>query len=121
MTFKSRSALTCCLLCFATSAWSLTCQMTSECYETEACNDTTFAFDMRLIDGAAEVTTDYETYLLSPISGANENENVQSYLGRTSGAVHLLSLIDGKEARYALHMTDGLAQITYAGACEVAK
>lgn len=95
--------------------------MAQECYETEACTDSGFSFEISAQEGGINVVTDYETYALTALSGSSPDTNVRSYVGRTSGAVHLLSVMDNAQARYMLHTTDGLAQVSYAGTCEVIK
>ena len=86
------------------------CTFTTECFEAEACSDTSFSLT---IEGGALIT-DAETIPVS--SGGSDATTV--YVGYTPSAFHILTREKGARARYSTHIFDGLMMVNYMGTCE---
>ncbi|MEM9583243.1 MAG: hypothetical protein AAGA08_09020 [Pseudomonadota bacterium] len=85
------------------------CTFTSECFEGEACAETSFA--MEITDGA--LVTDAETIPVT--SGGSDTVNV--FVGYTASAFHVLTRQVEGEARYSTHIFDGPLMVNYLGTC----
>lgn len=86
------------------------CTFTSECFEGEACAETSFT--MTIEDG--KLITDAETIPVT--SGGSDTVNV--FVGYTASAFHVLTREKGNQARYSTHIFDGPLMVNYLGTCE---
>ena len=104
---------------------AMTCQFDLECYEGEACQETTFEFELKGLAGgltpdALAAVVDMESdlgneKLLGTVAG-----DVTLLSGGAVQARHMLSM-SGQAARYTLHFSDGPVVISYLGACEASE
>ncbi len=97
---------------FALPAIAQTCTFTTECYETEACQDTSFALTADL-DGA-KLVTDFGDLT---VVGVKREAPLTTVFATGAGAEYLLSR-NGDTARFTAHSNDGPTAITYIGTCE---
>ncbi len=93
----------------AAPALAETCDFTQECFEAEACSETSFSME---IDGD-QLIMDAETIMVST-SGF---ETARISVGSSSSAVHVLTRQTGGEARYSTHIFDGPLMVSYLGSC----
>lgn len=95
------------------------CTFTMECYESEACQPTTFALEFRAGTGGPnelELVTDTETIGVT----AGGTGKVAHLAGMTETGFHVLTLTSATgSARYTNHISDGPLTVTYLGTCEV--
>lgn len=101
------------------SALSYACSYTTECIDTEGCQDT--AYDLTIA-----VADDYASAMLSSVSGDVETMayNAQAlsyYAGYASSTMHVVSVYMGGESRYSVQTPAGeeMMAITYLGQCEL--
>ncbi len=97
-------------VCIGTTAQAETCTFTTECFENEACTESTFSM---AIEGNTLVT-DAET--ISVTSGGSDTKGV--FVGYTESAFHVLTREKGGAARYSTHIFDGVLMVNYLGTCE---
>jgi len=101
---------------------SMLCAYENECLDAEACNNTTFSFELKgHADGLNDVDMVVQAELISEIGdtillGARSGE-AMSLSGGTFDARHLLTIANNGNARYTLHYSDGPMAISYLGAC----
>ena len=101
---------------------SMLCAYENECLDAEACNNTTFSFELKgRAGGLNDVDMVVQAELISEIGdtillGARSGE-AMSLSGGTFDARHLLTIAKNGNARYTLHYSDGPMAISYLGAC----
>lgn len=88
------------------------CNFTTECYETEPCQDTSFALTAALDD--AKLVTDFGDLT---VVGVKRDGALTTVFITGEGAEYLLTR-NGDAARFTAHSNDGPAAITYLGRCE---
>lgn len=88
------------------------CNFTTECYETEPCQDTSFALTAALDD--AKLVTDFGDLT---VVGVKRDGVLTTVFVTGEGAEYLLSR-NGDTARFTAHSNEGPAAITYLGRCE---
>ena len=93
----------------AMPAMADTCAFSVECFEEDACAETSFT--MEVTD--AEFITDAETIGMKK-SGS---ETTRVFFGETVSAVHMLTVGPQGDARYSVHLFDEPMMINYAGSC----
>lgn len=96
----------------ALPALAQTCTFTTECYEAEACQDTSFSLTAALDD--AKLVTDFGDLT---VVGVKNDAPVTTVFATGEGAEYLLSRNAGT-ARFTAHSNDGPTSITYLGTCE---
>ncbi|WP_371171130.1 hypothetical protein [Aliiroseovarius sp. 2305UL8-7] len=96
----------------ALPAMAQTCTFTTECYETEACQDTQFSLTARLDD--AKLVTDFGDLV---VVGVKSDAPLTAIFASGEGSEYLLSR-NGDTARFTAHSNEGPASITYLGTCE---
>ncbi|MCK8484161.1 hypothetical protein MUY21_08935 [Aliiroseovarius sp. S2029] len=96
----------------ALPALAQTCAFTMECYETEACQDTSFALTAELDD--SKLVTDFGDLT---VVGVKRDAPLITVFATGEGAEYLLSR-NGDTARFTAHSNDGPTAITYLGTCE---
>lgn len=99
-----------CLMVWSAPLAAQTCTFTSECFEAEACGDTSFS--MSVENGA--MVTDAETI---PVSQGGSAET-RVFVGVTASAFHVLTAGSDGTARYSTHIFDGPLMVNYLGACD---
>ena len=99
------------------SALAYACTYTTECYETDACQET--AYELSL-----DVADDFSSATLSSVAGDVEatayNAQFLSYFaGYANRAMHVVSVFGGGESRYSFQSGAGdeIMAITYHGTC----
>ncbi len=97
---------------FALPALAQTCTFITECYETEACQGTSFTLTADL-DGA-KIVTDFGDLT---VVGVKRDAPLTTVFATGEGAEYLLSRA-GDAARFTAHSNDGPTAITYIGTCE---
>jgi len=105
-----------------TSAFAASqCTFTTECYEAEPCQDTTFGLTFRAGTGGPnemELVTDAETIGVA-VGG---NGQIAHLAGMTKTGFYVLTLASANgAARFTTHLADGPQTITYLGSCEIGK
>lgn len=98
-------------------ASDLACTFTQECLEGESCAETSYGFAVEgMNDKGRAVTgvTDSETMRGNLVKTDGQQHIV--FVGK--GALHMLSISEGNESRYTVHMGGPMA-ITYLGSCEM--
>lgn len=100
------------------SALSYACSYTTECIDTEGCQDT--AYDLTI-----DVADDYSSAVISSVSGDVESvaynaQFLSYYAGYASNTMHVVSVYMRGESRYSVQTPAGEAMmaITYLGRCE---
>ncbi|MCK8463583.1 hypothetical protein MUY35_06935 [Aliiroseovarius sp. S1339] len=88
------------------------CTFTTECYESEPCQDTSFSLTTMLDD--AKLVTDFGDLI---VIGVKSEGRVTTVFATGEGAEYLLSR-NGDVARFTAHSNDGPTSITYMGTCE---
>lgn len=96
----------------ASAAQAFPCDFTTECYEAEACTESTFALDVDV--EAQAISTEFGEITIVAI---REQDELISVFGSGTGAEYLLS-ITPEAARLSTHMNDGPEAIQYLGTCE---
>ncbi|MCA8882780.1 MAG: hypothetical protein KDA50_03390 [Rhodobacteraceae bacterium] len=93
------------------------CVFTTECYEAEPCDDTSFTVQLGKgdADGQAILHGPAET-IVGDVWGHDATSLV--WIARTQSSVQLISWGADGTARYTLHLTDRPAAVTYHGMCE---
>ncbi|MEE9428054.1 MAG: hypothetical protein V3V25_07900 [Paracoccaceae bacterium] len=105
-------------------AANMLCSFTTECFDTEACQGTNYAFTLENADGQVgiKIVTETETILMNsiPTSGTNIYTGLTSPSAvGTNAASYLLTVVGGAAAIYSTHNFQGNYSITYKGKCEV--
>ena len=101
---------------------SMLCAYENECLDAEACNNTTFSFELKgHADGLNDVDMVVQAELISEIGdtillGARSGE-AMSLSGGAFDARHLLTIANDGYVRYTMHYSDGPMAISYLGAC----
>ncbi|MFK7755171.1 MAG: hypothetical protein AB8B51_21815, partial [Sedimentitalea sp.] len=91
------------------------CRFSQECFETEACSETSFEMTMAAgPDGDVQLITEAET-IDAFKSGDPEHGFV---IGFGGSAMHVLSAAKSGQARYSVHLA-GPMLVSYHGICEV--
>ncbi|WP_143104110.1 hypothetical protein [Poseidonocella sedimentorum] len=101
----------------AGNADAFSCRFETECFESEACAETSFELSLSTeITGDAELVTDAET-----VGGiaSRAPETTLFFNGNNENGSHLLTISHGA-ARYSVQYYAGPMVITYLGACEEA-
>jgi hypothetical protein len=100
------------------SALAYACLYTTECLETEACQDT--AFDLWV-----EVADDFSSATLSSVTGdvqttAYNAQFLSYFAGYANRTMHVVSVSGQGESRYSIQNGSGdtILSITYHGTCE---
>ncbi len=105
-------------------AANMLCSFTTECFDTDACQGTNYAFTLENADGqvGVKIVTETETILVNSIPTSRTN----IYTGLTSSsavgtnaASYLLTVVGGATAIFTTHNFQGNYSITYKGKCEV--
>ena len=111
-------ALVACILAGPAAGLSYECRYTTECFETDACQET--AFDLTL-----DVSGDFSSATLSTVSGDVETlaynaQFLSYYTGYADRAMHMVSVLNAGESRYSFQTGagDSLLSVTYFGSCE---
>ena len=95
------------------------CIFTTECFEDEACAETSFTMEFRAGTGGPndiELVTDAETIGVA-VGGDGQ---VAHLAGMTESGFHVLTLTRATgAARYTNHIDEGPATVSYLGTCEV--
>ncbi|MEM6406992.1 MAG: hypothetical protein AAF700_01100 [Pseudomonadota bacterium] len=95
-----------------TPALAETCTFTSECYEGEACAETSYEIEIDFDN--AQMITPSETIAVN--IGGSPTLNV--FAGFTQSAFHTLTRAKEGEARYAVHLFEGPQMVNYIGTCK---
>ncbi|MEP5152539.1 hypothetical protein [Planktotalea sp.] len=104
------------------NAIALQCTFATECFEGEACTDTTFEMEVSgRAGGLVETDMVVEANLVSvngttPVLGVRSG-TAMSLSGGTFDARELLTIATGGDARYSLHYVEGPLVISYLGSC----
>jgi hypothetical protein len=93
------------------------CTFTTECFEAEACTETSFAVSLDETDAGLTLSSDAESF---PVA-LGGSDKVRVYVGFTQSAFHLLTATDTKSARYTTHIYDGPLLVSYLGSCEASE
>ncbi|WP_424939947.1 hypothetical protein [Aliiroseovarius sp. S253] len=93
-------------------AYAQDCSFTTECYEAEACQDTSFSVIADLT--GERLITDFGDLT---IVAAKQAGNLTTLFATGDGAEYLLSR-NGDTARFTAHANEGPAAITYLGTCK---
>lgn len=96
----------------AVPAAAQTCAFTTECYEAEPCQDTSFALSAALDE--AKLITDFGDLV---VVGVKSEGSLTTIFATGEGAEYLLSR-NADAARFTTHANEGPAAITYIGTCE---
>ncbi len=99
------------------AALAMQCTFTTECYESETCNATSFNIALEEKDGKTMLVSDAETI---PVS-VGGSDATRIYVGVTDSAFHLMSRAADGVARYSTHIYDGPMMVNYLGNCEGAE
>lgn len=104
----------------------LNCSFTTECYETEGCQDTLFAATL-----VGEATGPEPISQLAEVEMRGDAEDVQLLGHMSNGALglvggaglgrHMLTVSAEGTARYTVHFADGPRMVSYTGQCEAAR
>ncbi|WP_456389162.1 hypothetical protein [Profundibacter sp.] len=94
------------------------CAFTQECFEGEACEDTTFEMGIEHSDDIPFVMQTMSENIEGDVFDNGAPDATSTLLGQTKTATHLLTIQPGGAARYTVHMQGPMA-ITYQGTCEV--
>ena len=100
------------ILLTALPAAAQTCTFTTECYESEPCQDTQFSLTAQLDD--AKLVTDFGDLT---VVGVKSDRGLTAVFATGEGSEYLLTR-QGDNARFTAHSNDGPAAITYMGTCE---
>lgn len=100
------------LLAVAAPAAAYECTFAQECYEAEACGESTFALDVLVEDQI--LSAEFGEVKIVAI---REKSDLVSIFGSGEGAEYMLS-ISKTAARLSAHLNDGPQAITYLGTCE---
>lgn len=111
MMFRILTAV-CCTSLTALPVLAQDCTFTTECYETEPCQDTQFSLTAQLDD--AKLVTDFGDLT---IVGVKTDAPLVTVFATGAGSEYLLSR-NGDQARLTAHSNEGPAAITYLGTCE---
>ncbi|MCY4179342.1 MAG: hypothetical protein OXC60_16605 [Litoreibacter sp.] len=95
----------------ASPALAETCTFTLECYEGEACADTSYEIEIDL-DNAQLITPSGN---IAVNIGGSPTLNV--FAGFTQSAFHTMTRAKEGEARYSVHLFDGPQMVNYMGSC----
>jgi|GEM_PF-6015035 hypothetical protein len=92
------------------------CRFVSECYEADGCYETEYDLTLNLTSDTARVETIAGTFDAAAAAG----DGIVTITGQGLGMMHMLTLADGGDARYAVQMGDasGVTMITYHGTCQ---
>ncbi|MCI2393678.1 hypothetical protein [Aliiroseovarius sediminis] len=101
-----------CAALLALPAVGQTCTFTTECYESEPCQDTSFSLTAEL--DASKLVTDFGDLT---VVGVKREGSLAAVFATGDGAEYLLSR-NGNAARFTAHSNDGPTAITYLGTCE---
>ncbi len=96
----------------AGSATAMTCDFTTECYETDGCSETSFTMDVDI--PLQTVTTDFGDL---DVVAVKSSAGTFVMFATGDGAEYMLTTNDDG-ARFTTHLTDGPAVISYLGSCE---
>lgn len=96
----------------AQPAFGFVCEFKTECYESEACTDTTFSIDVDI--PLQTVTSDFGDLEVIAIK---KDATALVMFATGEGAEYMLTTTKGG-ARFAAHTTDGPQSISYLGSCE---
>lgn len=101
---------------------ALSCQFQTECFDTELCAETAFAFDLTGRSGGLDTEMMVVGATLSSESGDIEllgvtQAGATSLSGGEFSARHLLTIAKNGQARYSVHYVDGPMMISYSGIC----
>jgi hypothetical protein len=104
-------------LCTASAAMATECVFVAECFETDACAETTFSAS--IIEGPSgpdhvQFVTEAETLDAVWAGG----KSLGHLIATSESAAHFLSFSKNGDVRYTTHLQGPLA-ITYHGTCEV--
>lgn len=102
------------MICASSPAMAIDCKFTTECFESEACSDTSYDVSIEENDGKTALITVSETV---PVS-LGGSDVMRVYVGVTDGAFHLLSRAADGTARYTNHLFQGPMVVSYLGKCE---
>ncbi|WP_107844274.1 hypothetical protein [Litoreibacter ponti] len=100
--------------CLATPAYAVNCTFTTECFESEACAETSYEIAIEQDGEATKLVSVAETI---PVSRGG-SDSARVYVGVTDSAFHLLSRNADGNARYTTHMYQGPMVVSYLGTCE---
>ena len=96
----------------ASAALAYPCTFHTECFESDACAESTFVAEVLLEDEA--ISTEFGDLT---IVAAKQAEALTTIFATGNGAEYLLS-VSPTAARLSTHMNDGPLSVTYHGICE---
>lgn len=99
------------LFCGEGAAHAFPCSFTTECYESEPCAASDFAFEVDV--EAKRMITDYGDITIVAVK---ETGRLTTLFATGAGAEYMLSLTP-QAARLSTHSNEGPAAITYLGQC----
>ncbi len=106
-----KAVLTSIFACSALPTAAFECNFATECYENEACTDSTFTLEADI--EAQEIATEFGELIIVAVKS---EENLMTLFATGPGAEYLMSLTPDA-ARLTTHVNDGPQSITYLGQC----
>ncbi len=92
-------------------ALALQCTFTTECFETDSCQDTEFSVSLDFPNHT--FSTDFGDLDVVAIS---KTPSLLTVFANGEGANYMLTVAEA-DARFATHMTDGPMMVSYQGTC----